>query len=326
MDEHHQPQDQRHHLFWNGQQGRVRAFWRLAAQFALMLILFLLLSIPAPDGAGELLSNTLPLGAATIGSIWLAGRFLDRRRFADFGFRFNRDWWIDLAFGLALGAGLLTVIFLTQWAAGWIAVAGGRRENIVAPGFGAAMASALLDCLCVGIYEELFSRGYHLKNLSEGLSGALGARGSAIAAVLISSAVFGLLHLMNDHATGFSALSITAAGVMLATGYLLTGELAIPIGIHITWNFFQGAVFGYPVSGFGNAASLITIRTIGNPILTGGDFGPEASLVGLAACLVGSVAVIAWARRRDKTARRRDASRDANFCVSTATEQNAADG
>ncbi|MBN2002681.1 MAG: CPBP family intramembrane metalloprotease [Anaerolineae bacterium] len=319
MDERRQSQNKRSNLFWNGQQGRVRAFWRLAAQFVLMLILFLLLSIPMPDEAGKLLGNTLPLGVATVGSVWLAGRFLDRRRFADFGFHCDRAWWADFAFGLALGAGLLATIFLVQWAAGWIAVTGTWRENIAAPGFGAAMVSALLDCLCVGVYEELFSRGYHLKNLSEGLGGALGAKGATVAAVLISSAVFGLLHLLNANATVLGAFDITVAGVMLATGYLLTGELAIPIGIHITWNFFQGAVFGYPVSGYAHPASLTSIRLLGNPLVTGGDFGPEASLVGLGACLVGIVAIVAWVRRRDTTARRRDAK----FCVSTRTDTNA---
>jgi hypothetical protein len=85
-------------LFWNRQQRRLRALWRLAFQFGLMLILFLLASFLPFGGTEKLLKQTVPLGVAMLGSVWLAGRFLDRRRFADFGFRFGCDWWIDFCF------------------------------------------------------------------------------------------------------------------------------------------------------------------------------------------------------------------------------------
>lgn len=285
-------------LFWNNQQRRLRAFWRLVFQFGLMLILFVLASFLPLGGTEKLLKNTIPLGVAMAGSAWLAGRFLDRRRFADFGFRFSRDWWIDFCFGLALGGGLLAVVFFVQLAAGWIAVTGAWQVNSPTLTFGEAMAYALLDCICVGVYEELLSRGYQLKNLAEGLGGTLGSKGSVIVSVLLSSAVFGVLHLLNDHASALSTFNIFVAGIMLAIGYILTGELAIPIGVHIAWNFFQGSVFGFPVSGFRHPASLIAVQLIGNPLVTGGDFGPEAGLVGLGACILGIILITIWVRVR----------------------------
>ena len=183
-------------LFWNNRQRRLRAFWRLAIQFGLMLVLFMLASFLPFEGAGKLLENTVPLGLAIIGSIWLAGRLLDRRRLADFGLRFNRDWWIDLCFGLALGAGLQTAVFVVQLAAGWIEVTGTFHVNSPNLTFGTAMATMLFDCICVGTYEELFSRGYQLRNLAEGLRGVLGPKGAVIVSALLSSAVFGLMHLL----------------------------------------------------------------------------------------------------------------------------------
>jgi membrane protease YdiL (CAAX protease family) len=290
-------------LFWNNQQRRLRAFWRLVFQFGLMLVLFLLASLPPFRGIDELSKNTIPLGMAMLGSVWLAGRFLDRRRFADFGFHFSRDWWIDLGFGLALGSGLMAAIFFVQLAAGSIAVTGAWQVSSPELTFGAAMVYMLFDCICVGIYEELFSRGYQLGNLAEGLSGALGSRGAVIVSVLLSSTVFGVLHLLNDHASALSAFNISVAGIMLAMGYVLTGELAIPIGVHIAWNFFQGNVFGFPASGFQPSVSVITVQPVGSPLLTGGDFGPEAGLVGLGVCILGIVLTIVWVRVRYGTVR-----------------------
>lgn len=304
-------------LFWNSQHGRLRAFWRLVFQFGLMLILFLLTSFLPFGGTEKLLRQTVPLGVAMLGSIWLAGRFLDRRRFADFGFRFSRDWWIDFCFGLALGGGLLTAIFFVQLAAGWITVAGSWQVNSSELTFGAAMAYTLIDCICVGICEELFSRGYQLKNLSEGLGGVLGSKGAVIISVLLSSAVFGLLHLLNDHASALSTFNIFVAGTLLAMGYILTGELAIPIGVHIAWNFVQGSVFGFPVSGFQRPTSILAVRLTGSPLVTGGDFGPEAGLVGLGACILGVVLTIAWVRMRYGTMRIRRELAEARAIVMT---------
>jgi membrane protease YdiL (CAAX protease family) len=285
-------------VFWNDSQCRLRAFWRLALQFGLMIILFVLVSVLSSGATGKLLGNTVPLGIAMVGSIWLAGRFFDRRRFADFGLRLSRDWWTNFCFGLALGAGLQAVIFIVLLAAGWIRITGTFRVDSPGLAFGAAMAYALFDCILVGFYEELFSRGYQLKNLSEGMRGMLGSQGAVVVSALLSSAVFGLMHLLNDHASVLSTFNIFVAGLLLAVGYILTGELAIPIGIHIAWNFFQGSVFGFPVSGFQHPASIITIQLTGKPLVTGGAFGPEAGLVGLWACMLGIYLTIVWVRMR----------------------------
>jgi len=79
----------------------------------------------------------------------------------------------------------------------------------------------------------------------------------------------------------------------------LTGSLAIPIGIHITWNFFQGYVFGFPVSGGRDfSTTFIAIQQGGPTVWAGGDFGPEGGLIGLLAMMLGILLVIAWVRFR----------------------------
>ena len=117
-------------------------------------------------------------------------------------------------------------------------------------------------------------------------------------AALLSSAIFGVLHAANPNASAISTFNIVLAGLFLGLGLLLTGELAIPIGLHITWNFFQGNVFGFAVSGLDAGTTFIAVEQGGNALLTGGAFGPEAGLIGIAAILLGSLLIVLWVRWR----------------------------
>jgi uncharacterized protein len=318
------------HPFWNREERRLRAVWRLGAQLLLLAALFvpasgLALSAGsallimggelAPAEVGRLLADPLALMAhpvlgvllslaallAFTGSIWLAGALLDRRRFRDFGLRFNRNWWLDFSFGFTLGAVLMLLVFIIHWSAGWLTVTATFHSGPAGYPFAVAIGAALLVYISVGIYEELFSRGYQLKNMAEGLRGLgpLGARGAVVASLFLSSLVFGVAHAYNPNATLLSSANLVLAGVFLGTGYVLTRELAIPIGLHISWNFFQGNVFGFPVSGLiGHNPTFIAIEEHGPPLITGGAFGPEGGLIGVGAILLGIVLTWAWVRGR----------------------------
>ncbi len=111
--------------------------------------------------------------------------------------------------------------------------------------------------------------------------------------VLISAMIFGFLHIWNPNATVFSSLSIAmTAGVVLALFYVLTRKLWVPIGIHIAWNFTLGGIYGAAVSG-GDTQGLIQAEIDGPELLTGGEFGPEASLVTVIFFLIVGV-FLAW--------------------------------
>jgi hypothetical protein len=141
----------------------------------------------------------------------------------------------------------------------------------------------------VGWQEELLSRGYHLQTLASGMNLVWG--------VLISSAVFGLLHLGNPNATWVSAAGIFFAGLFLALGFLRTGQLWLSIGLHIGWNFFEGIVFGFPVSGL-TTFPLMRITVSGPTVWTGGAFGPEAGLIVLPAIAIGAGLILLYSRSR----------------------------
>ncbi len=316
-------------IFWNSEQRRPRTLWRVISQLVLLLVVLLVLQIGLgmvavgavlaglelnidqiadPQAIQQLMVEApvlvtalqLSLTVSITLSVWLSGRLLDRRPFADFGFGLSRDWWVDLAFGLFQGAVLMLVIFVIQLAAGWVTVTDTFSTREPGAVFALAILPPLVTFLAVGFHEELFSRGYQLQNLAEGLNWSfIGPRGAIAIATVLTSAFFGLLHAANPHATLVSTLYLSLAGIYLATGYLLTGELAIPIGLHITWNFFQGNVFGFPVSGTDfSTATFIRVEQAGPDMWTGGAFGPEAGLLGLGAMVLGILLTVVWVRWR----------------------------
>ena len=292
-------------MFVNGE-GRLRAGWRLLFQFLLnytaaSLVGSLLIAAGGAEQPTSSLNVPLYAGAtlAAVASVWVAGRSLDGRPFSGFGLRFNRAWWSDLGFGLLLGASLISGIFLFGLAAGWVTVAG-SFEGVEGRSFFPAILVPVVLFVCVGFYEELVSRGYQLTNLAEGLDlPGIGPNGAILLAWVLSSSFFGLIHLSNPNATILSTLNIALAGLMLGFGYVLTGELAIPIGLHVTWNFFQGNVYGFPVSGRDPAgATFLTTEQTGPDLLTGGPFGPEGGLLAPAAMVLGLVLISLRIRRR----------------------------
>jgi len=286
-------------VFWNTQERRLRAGWRLAIQFILfMAIVIGLALIGSALGSG---STTAVIGSAVylvlgVAMAWLLGRFIDGRRFADFGFHLSFGWWLDLAFGLALGAVLMTGIFVTQKLAGWVTLVGPGDEPVLP-----TVLISLLVYFAVGVNEEFTFRGYQLRNLAEGLAfPRIGPRAAVALALSLSSGFFGVAHSLNDNATAVSTLNIVVGGLLLGLPLVLTGELAISIGLHIAWNFFQGTVYGFPVSGSVPTRRVLKIEQSGPELWTGGAFGPEAGLIGLIWILLGCGLIVLWIKARQQ--------------------------
>ena len=290
--------------FWNREERRVRSLWRLITLIVLVAGSGLAIGasglLPERGTREFFVVGALVRVLVAMAAVWLVGWLLDRRLFRDFGFSLDRQWWADLGFGLLLGAVLMTGIFLTEWALGWVQLTGTFRTTVSGEAFDRAILLPAALFLGIGILEELLARGYLLRNLAEGLAFRWlgGARGGLILACAISSALFAFGHADNPNATWVSTLNIAFAGVLLALGFMLTGQLAIPIGLHITWNFFQASVFGFPVSGVNRfRTTFIATEQTGPELWTGGAFGPEAGLIGLAAMALGAVVTVLWVRQ-----------------------------
>ena len=235
-----------------------------------------------------------------IGVTILVATRIDRRPIVALGLQFDATWWSDFIFGLLLGAFLMTVVFLTEWMLGWVAVTGIFFTGLPQSSFTLAIWQPTILFIVVGINEELLSRGYQLRNLAEGFAFPIITRtGAVLLAWFISSILFGLLHIFNPNSSWTSTAGLMLAGLCLGLGYILTGRLGIPIGLHITWNFFQGNVYGFPVSGNNlSRTTFIQIEQFGPSLWTGGKFGPEAGLLGIFALILGGLFTIVWVRWR----------------------------
>lgn len=295
--------------FWNPVDGRLRAGWRVLIQLVCYLYAPPLLNWAIGQPISQLLARLVPelaplsdrltLFALRLVTVllttWLVVRFIDHRPWREIGLQFDRTWWLDLLFGLGLGAVLMTFVFVMEYAAGWVRVRDFFVVDLAAP-FIMALIGPFVVSLVISIIEEVMARGYQLRNLAEGLNMArVGPARAIIASWVITSSLFGLLHVFNPNATWLSTLYLMLAGLFFGLGFVLTGRLALPIGLHFAWNFVQGNVFGFPVSGniFGGA-TVISIEQGGPPLWTGGAFGPEAGLLGIAAILLGCLLTLLW--------------------------------
>ncbi len=291
--------------------GRLHPAWRAFLYMPAYLIVVLILTMITMAGYGILLAvmndtaalNRLMAGqlgqearlilqlASLVGVLlltWLFRRLLDGQSFVSLGFR-RRGWLADIGLGLVLGFVLMALIFGVEIAAGWLRVDG----VIDAPTALVTVLAYLVIYIIVGITEELSFRGYILVNLRDGFG--------VIAAVIVSSVLFGLAHALNPHFGPVALFNIALVGVFFCYAYLATGNnLWLPIAYHFSWNFCQGTVFSFPVSGTGGEGLFITALTGGPEWITGGPFGPEAGLLGTAAILLSFLAVWLWARVRKK--------------------------
>ena len=219
-----------------------------------------------------------------------------------------RVWGVQFGIGLAFALWLVGTVFLLELGAGWLAVRGAAAPDIVAAALGAGLPRALV----VAVIEEAIFRGGLLAYLQR----PLGTGG----AVAVSSAAFALVHTWNANATPLAIGNLLVAGALFALAYLVgrgfavpfAAEeraargmpallyvfgrgLALPIGLHAGWNFFEGSVFGFPVSGTFRD-SVLQVSLAGPELATGGAFGPEGGLVGLGAMAL--TWLVLWAARR----------------------------
>lgn len=148
------------------------------------------------------------------------------------------------------------------------------------------------------VTEELLFRGV-LFRIAEGRVGTWWA-------LIATGVLFGLSHLTNEHATVWGALAIAVeAGGMLTAAYVATRSLWLPIGLHFGWNYAESGIFSTEVSGNGATHGLLESSTSGPALITGGEFGPEASVYSVLLGILVTAAFMTLAHRRGRILPRR---------------------
>lgn len=194
--------------------------------------------------------------------------------------------WKDLLAGLGVAVLLYVVGFGLSLLTGTVEVAGVQLVP-------SALLGTLLLFLLVAVTEEVMLRGFVLGRM---LAGGM----NRFVALFLSSALFSAMHLFNPNFALLPFVNILLAGCLLGASFLYTRNLCFPIALHWFWNWMQGPVLGYEVSGMNSGESLLTLRLTGSDLLTGGSFGFEGSLLCTVLLIVGTLAIIGYYERRGR--------------------------
>jgi len=281
---------------WFVRYGRLRALWRALLFIALFLVILqlelvllpVLATIPVSGerlSAGLIAQGLLLLMAALLAG-WAMLAWVDGSPPGELGFALRRRVPLELAAGLAIGAGVLAlpVLLLALGGAyryvpqagsiaGWLAVSGVSLAAFAIP------AAA----------EEALFRGYLFRTLVEGAG--------AVMAIAVTSLLFTLVHGSNPNVTPFGLVNIFLAGVLLGVAVLRTATLWFATAVHLGWNWAMAGPLDLPVSGIGGYdVPLYDVAGSGPAWLTGGAFGPEGGLIGTVAVMLG-IAAVGWVTR-----------------------------
>ena len=200
--------------------------------------------------------------------LWILMRFVDKEPFIKLGFSLKGKI-NDIILGMTLGLLLMAVGYTILILLGEIKFVGFNYDlkNIIL---------LFLLFIAVSIAEETYVRGYVLKNLLQSFN--------PIISLIISSAIFSLLHFFNPNVNYIALTELFIAGILLGISYVYTKNLWFPIALHLSWNFFQ-VMFGFNVSGM-DTYSLIEFEIIENNNINGGDFGFEGSYLSILFSLI----------------------------------------
>lgn len=199
----------------------------------------------------------------------------------------GRDWLRQMGAGFALGVGMISVVCCGIYLTG-----GARLDMEAGVQLDPWLAAYLVMFVMVGFGEEIAFRGYAMGTLRQTEKSWL--------IVILPAVLFGLAHSLNANFSLMGFLNIILAGILFGILALKSGRLWLGIGFHIAWNFFQGCVFGFGVSGI-TTPSVVQTRLVGSDLLTGGAFGPEGSIVATAVLLAGIVLTLRWFKGRQES-------------------------
>lgn len=158
-----------------------------------------------------------------------------------------------------------------------------------------ALAGSLFFYLLVSLTEETLVRGFVLGHL-------LHTRLNKFLSLFLSSLFFGALHFFNPNLSILPMVNLILAGMLLGASYLYTRNLCFPISLHLFWNWIQGPVLGYEVSGNEFTTSMLTLHLPKENLINGGAFGFEGSIICTVLMIIFTALIIWWGEKREAIA------------------------
>lgn len=277
---------------WNRSESRLRAPLRALLPLIVTFLALAVIQTVVRARFDHPITEPLELigftGVLAVG-ILVTARIIDRRPVAEYGISADREWWKAVAvggtIGIAVNAGALAVSLY----AGWVSVTGFVETPGVLPFTPAVIVTFALIAVAA-TWEEFIFRAAMLKNFAEGGVGYVGRQPSVLLALLLSTLIFAALHGGKvTHVSQYGYYVI--AGLVFGSVYVLTGDLALPIGFHVFYNFSQG-IFGLGITQV--TPELVVLDIVGPTRWVG-----EEGLVHVIFAILGGLLLLAYIRWRD---------------------------
>ena len=214
--------------------------------------------------------------------VWLFRKYVDKESFKSLGFE-TKYFAKDISIGLIIGFIIMAIGFLILLAS----------NQIQFKWFQFKISNLTLSIgifIIVALSEELLVRGYILSNLMNSFNKYL--------ALIISSAIFSLMHGFNPNINLLAFIALFLSGILLGLAYIYTKNLWFPIALHFSWNFFEGTIFGFNVSGL-TGYSVVDFEIHQNTMWNGGAFGFEGSIFSILFQLIAIFIVFIIFKKRE---------------------------
>lgn len=191
--------------------------------------------------------------------------------------------------GLLIGLAMFAAAIGLSALLGFISFEAGNPQQQGLAALGGVLL-VFLGWMVQGAAEEALARGWILPTI--------GARYKPVWGLIVSSVIFALLHSLNPNLNPVAILNLFLFGVFTVLFALYEGGLWGVFSIHTAWNWAQGNLFGFEVSGMSPpGGTLFDLMEVGPDVITGGNFGPEGGLA-VTAVLVVSCGLVWLASRR----------------------------
>ena len=221
-----------------------------------------------PDNQNQTLSTAQNLIisvfslAGTLFIVFVFRSSVDKESFVGLGFS-PKNLLKDLSIGLIVCLGILIPGFFILFFTKQIQVTGFHFNlpNILC---------SILLFISISIGEEIFFRGYILKNLMLSFNRWI--------ALMASALLFSGFHVFNNDFSWISFVNLFLSGILIGLPIIYNRSLWYSISLHFGWNFIQGTIFGFNVSGH-ETYSIIKHKNVSSNILDNDIFGFEGSIV-----------------------------------------------
>ncbi|WP_282079545.1 CPBP family intramembrane glutamic endopeptidase [Aquimarina algiphila] len=281
---------------------RIRPIWRL---FLFLSITFLI-NIPLQLGLQEVLNQGLLRGSisasiyllSVVLSLYIQIKFLDKSSFKKYGLKINKIWIKEFIIGIIISLTQLSIFFLIMYITGNLKIVDFFTTNSSSYSFDYSFwqgfFSEMFGLIIGSTVEEIFFRAFIFYIVYEALRTVKKDAGKrAVIILIVIAPLFGIAHVGNEGATVISTINLGLDAMMMCLPFLITGRLGMSIGMHFSWNLFQGVIFGFAISGNIAKVSIISLN-MPNNLLTGGVFGPEGSIIFILLDIVALIFILYW--------------------------------